>query len=82
VSSTTDNLWLTDTVHGVSLRGSVLSQPSPQADASELPPVPPPPVQTSLVDHIAAAAGMDPTFLGATGYGDPVFTLRLLGGNP
>jgi hypothetical protein len=37
-------------------------------------------VQTSLEDHIIAATGMDPTMLGATGYGDNVFTLRLWGG--
>jgi hypothetical protein len=82
VSSTTEGLWLTDTVHGVTLRGGVgASSRSSQGDTSEpLPPIPPPLVQTSLEDHIAAVAGRDPTMLGATGYGDNVFTVRLWGG--
>lgn len=80
-STTDDGLWLTDTVHGVTLRGRVEApSPTPQGDTpAELPPPPLPLVQTSLEDHIAAAAGMDPVLLGATGYGDNVFTLRLWG---
>lgn len=78
MTTTDDGLWLTDTVHGVTVRGGVVA-PSSQGDT----PAPPPPpllVQTPLKDHIAAAAGMDPILLGATGYGDNVFTLRLWGG--
>jgi hypothetical protein len=82
VSSTTDGLWLTDTVHGVTLRGGVVAPSrSTQGDTPDpLPPIPPPLIQTSLVDQIAAVAGRDPMMLGATAYGDNVFTLRLWGG--
>ena len=37
------------------------------------------PVAPTLADQIAAVAGQDPILLGATGYGDDVFTSRLVG---
>jgi len=39
--------------------------------------VQPPPPMPTLEEQIAAVAGQDPSFLGATGYLDDVFTSRL-----
>lgn len=37
------------------------------------------PTAPPLVDQIAALAGQDPALMGASGYGDDVFTTRLWG---